>query len=144
MNKTWKVVLTFTCVFLAGAIAGGFTYARFARTVVESRIRSEQFASSHLKRLQESLELTPAQVAKIKPVIDATGDELGKMRRETIGAFQRMDATIIKELTPEQRAKFEDMQRRMRERRDRDRDRDRDKERSPDDSQPAKPASPGK
>jgi uncharacterized membrane protein len=132
MNKTWKVVLTFTCVFLAGAVAGGFTYARFARTVVESRIRAEQFASSYLKRLEESLELTPEQVVRIKPVIEATGEELGRMRRETIGAFQRLDAAIVKELTPEQKTKFEEMQRRMRERRDRDRDRDRDRERSPD------------
>jgi uncharacterized membrane protein len=130
MNKTWKVVLTFTCVFLAGAVAGGFTYARFARTVVESRIRAEQFASSYLKRLEESLELTPEQVVRIKPVIEATGEELGRMRRETIGAFQRLDAAIVKELTPEQKTKFEEMQRRMRERRDRDRVRDR--ERSPD------------
>ncbi len=127
MNKTWKVVLTFTCVFLAGAIAGGFTYARFARTVVESRIRAEQFASSYLKRLEESLGLTPEQVARIKPAIEATGEELGRMRRETIGAFQRLDAAIVKELTPEQKEKFEEMQRRMRERRDRDRDRDRDR-----------------
>lgn len=139
MNKTWKVVLTFTCVFLAGAVAGGFTYARFARTVVESRIRSEQFASSYLKRLEESLELTPEQVVRIKPVIEATGEELGRMRRETIGAFQRLDAAIVKELTPEQKTKFEEMQRRMRERRDRDRDRDRDRERSPD-GPPAPPS----
>lgn len=138
MNKTWKVVLTFTCVFLAGAVAGGFTYARFARTVVESRIRAEQFASSYLKRLDESLELAPEQTARIKPMVEATGEELGRMRRETIAAFQRLDAAIIKELTPEQKTKFEEMQRRMRERRDRDRDRekDRDRERSPESPPP--------
>ena len=130
MNKNVKVVLTFTVVFLAGAVAGGFTYARFARTVVESRIRAEQFAASAMKRFQETLELTPEQVARIKPIVDATGEELGRMRRETIAAFQRMDAAVIKELTPEQKTKFEEMQRRMRERRDRDRDRERDRERS--------------
>ncbi len=123
MNKTGKVVLIFTVVFMAGVVAGGFTYARFARTVVESRIRSEQFASSQMKRLEESLELTPEQMVRIKPVVEATGDELGRMRRETIAAFQRMEATITKELTSEQREKYEEMQRRMRERRDRDRDR---------------------
>lgn len=123
MNKAWKVVLIFSVVFLAGAIAGGFTYARFARTVVESRIRAEQFAASQMKRLEETLELTPEQIAKIKPVVDVTGDELGRMRRETIAAFQQMEAGITKELTSEQREKFEEMQRRMRERRDRDRDR---------------------
>lgn len=143
MNKTWKVVLTFTCVFLAGAVAGGFTYARFARTVVESRIRAEQFAASYLKRLDESLELTPGQAARIKPMVEAMGEELGRMRRETIASFQRLDAAIVKELTPEQKAKFEEMQRRMRERRDRDRDRDRDKdrerERSPESPPPPPP-----
>ena len=82
-------------------------------------------------------ELTPAQVAKIKPVVDATGDELGKMRRETIGAFQRMDAAIIKELTPAQREKFEEMQRRMRERRDRDRERDKERSSSGESSAPS-------
>lgn len=119
MNKTWKVVFTFSCVFLAGAVAGGFTYARFARTVVESRIRAEQFAATYLKRLEENLDLTPTQIAKIKPVIEATGEELGKMRRETVAAFQRLETAVMKELTPDQRDKFEEMQRRMRERRDR-------------------------
>lgn len=127
MNKTAKIILTFTCVFLAGAIAGGFVYARFARTVVENRIRAEQFASSQMKRLQETLELTPEQVARIKPIVDTMGEELGKMRQATIASFQRMDAAIAKELTPEQRTEFEEMQRRMRERRDRDRERDRER-----------------
>ncbi len=140
MNKTWKVVLTFACIFVAGAVAGGFTYARIAPSLIGSRVRSEQFELFQMKRLTHALGLTDAQVARIKPVVRATGDELQRIRRETTATFQRMEAGILQELTSEQRAQYEDMQRRYRERvrpgSNQNRDRDRDRERSEKDPAP--------
>lgn len=140
MNKTWKVVLTFACIFVAGAVAGGFTYARFAPSLIGNRVRSEQFELFQMKRLTQALSLTEAQAAKIKPVVRATGDELQRIRRDTTSTFQRMEAGILQELTTEQRAQYEEMQRRYRERvrpsSSQNRDRDRDRERSNKDTAP--------
>ena len=116
MSKSWKVVLSFACIFLAGVVAGGFTSLRFQKSFVENRVRSEQFAFVQMKRLTEALSLTEEQVEKIKPVVETTGDELKRLRRDTAAAFQRMEAGILRELTGDQQVTFEEMQRRFRER----------------------------
>jgi len=117
MSKMWKVGFVFFGIFIAGAIVGGFASLRFAREFVQKRGASEQFAMMHKGRLNESLKLTAAQRARIDVIVDETGEELRKFRKETNRIFQVMNTRISVELTPEQKREFEEMQTRWRERR---------------------------
>jgi len=116
MNKSWKVVLVFAGVFLAGAVTGGFASLRLAKNFVQARGGADQFIAGHTKRLNERLKLNPVQQAKIGTIVGETGEELKKLRRETGKLFQVMDARILAELDATQRTEFEEMQRRWRER----------------------------
>ncbi|HRE82290.1 MAG TPA: hypothetical protein PLN52_14690 [Opitutaceae bacterium] len=117
MSRTWKVTLVFVGIFVAGAVVGGFVSLRIARSFVQQRGGPDQFALSHKGRLTESLDLTPAQQVRIGAAIDEASEELRKYRKETVRVFQAMDSRIAVELTPAQKEKFEEMQRRWRERR---------------------------
>jgi uncharacterized membrane protein len=117
MKLSWKVLLVFLGVFLAGAVVGGFASLRFARSFVQTRsVSGDQFAASNLKRLQERLQLTPEQTAKIGRIVTASGEELKRLRQDTARVFRQMDTKIEAELDPQQKATFEEMRRRWRER----------------------------
>lgn len=117
MSRTWKVTLVFVGIFVAGAVVGGFVSLRFARSFVQQRGGPDQFALTHKRRLTESLELTQAQQVRIGAMIDDASEELRRYRKETMRVFQTMDSRIAVELTPAQKEKFEEMQRRWREHR---------------------------
>ena len=117
MKLSWKVLLVFLGVFLAGAVVGGFVSLRFARSFVQNRgVAGDQFAASNLKRLQERLQLTSEQAAKIERIVTASGEELKRLRQDTTRVFRQMDAKIEAELDPRQKAEFAEMRRRWRER----------------------------
>ena len=117
MKLSWKVLLVFLGVFLAGAVVGGFASLRFARSFVQTRsVSGDQFAASNLKRLQARLQLTPEQAAKIERIVTASGEELKRLRQDTARVFRQMDAKIEAELDPQQKAAFAEMRRRWRER----------------------------
>jgi len=118
-------MLAFAVVFLAGGVAGGLVAVRMAPTFVQRRVFSEQFATSQMRRLVEVHQLTPEQIEKIRPIVEATGEELIRLRRNTSAAFERMHAGILRELNPEQRARHEEWLIKMREREQRDRERSR-------------------
>ncbi len=132
MNKPWKVAVAFATVFVAGGVTGGLVAVRVAPTFVQRRVMSEQFATSTMRFLTESLTLSPDQVEKIRPVVTATGDDLVRLRRDTSATFGRMHEGIIKELNPAQRALHQEFLSRMqdRDRRDRERAQQRESERS--------------
>ncbi len=117
MKLSWKVLLVFLGVFLAGAVVGGFVSLRFARSFVQTRgVSGDQFAAANLKRLQERLQLTSEQTAKIERIVTASGEELKRLRQDTTRVFRQMDAKIEAELDPRQKAEFAEMRRRWRER----------------------------
>lgn len=117
MKLSGKVLLVFLGVFLAGAVVGGFGSLRFARSFVQTRgVSGDQFAASNLKRLQERLQLSPEQAAKIERIVTASGEELKRLRQDTTRVFRQMDAKIEAELDPKQKAEFTEMRRRWRER----------------------------
>lgn len=117
MKLSWKVLLVFFGVFLAGAIVGGFASLRFARSFVQTRgVLGDQFVASNLKRLQDRLQLTPEQAVKIERIVAASGEELKRLRQDTTRVFRQMDAKIEAELDPRQKSEFTEMRRRWRER----------------------------
>lgn len=124
MNKPWKVILLLVAIFAAGGVAGWFLAMRSARDsareAAAKRARPEEWAPQHLKRLADRLDLNPEQSEQIKQIVRRNSDELNRLRNysfaETKIVFERMEREIAEKLTPEQRTKFEQLNKEMRER----------------------------
>ena len=127
MNQTWKAILAFTGIFIAGAVFGGFLTLRFypqpepaARTARPLPTSLDQITPQILRRLAHRLELTEEQKEKIRPIIAEADREMRRLRQEgfraTMTVSKQMYAQLARELTPEQAEKLEQMQREMRER----------------------------
>ncbi|HVZ65869.1 MAG TPA: hypothetical protein VG936_14990 [Lacunisphaera sp.] len=120
MTQPWKVVLVLIGIFLAGAVTGGLVVARFGRELIAHRPMPDQWAAVQLRRLAERLDLTPQQQEELKPIIRRNMEELRKLRNyamsESRTVFERMQREIGEKLSPEQRAKYEQMQNDFRDR----------------------------
>ncbi len=127
MGQTWKAILAFTGIFIAGAVFGGFMTLRFypqpkpaALAVQKFPMPLERVTPQILGRLAHRLELTDAQKEKIRPIIAQADREMRRLRQEsfkaTLTVSKEMYAQVARELTPEQAEKLEQMQQEMRER----------------------------
>lgn len=120
MNKPWKLVLLLAGIFLAGGVTGSLLTLHLGRQWLQQRPAPEQWAPVHLQKLSKRLELTPAQVEQLRPIIRRHMEELGRVRSESLGVsrglMERMQKEIAEQLTPEQRVKFDEYNRQMRER----------------------------
>ncbi len=113
----WKLVLAFVLVFAAGAVCGFFGvvhvhHAFFAHMAPDSM-------AQHMKeRLRVELKLTPDQMQKISPIVDRAASELKTTREQTMRdvhhIFEQAHGEMQPFLTPEQRAKLKDMEKRHR------------------------------
>lgn len=123
MNKTWKVVLAFIVVFVAGAAFGGVLTLSLGR-LMATRLqpRPQAFGAQLMMQWMRSgqLDLTPEQREKVRPIVASTTEELRRLRREDAHNAQllieRMQDQIGAILTPEQRNRFILMIQRQRER----------------------------
>ena len=120
MNKPWKLVLLLAGIFLAGGVTGAFVALKVVRERIAQRPGPEQWAPLHLKRLAERLELKPEQQEVLRPIIKRNMDELNRLRTyamgETRSVIERMEREGSGQLTPEQRTKFDQMNKEFRER----------------------------
>ena len=120
MNQPWKLILLLVGIFIAGGITGGFLTLRLGREVLARHRGPEQWAPQHLKRLVERLDLKPEQQEQLRPIVRRNMEELNRLRgyamAETRTVLERMAREISEKLTPEQRAKFEQMNKEFRER----------------------------
>ena len=120
MNRPWKIVLVLLGIFVAGGVTGGLVTIRFGHRWLARHPGPEQWGPNHLKRLGERLDLKPEQTELIRPIVRRHMEELNRVRTnslaETKSIFDRMDQEISAQLTPEQRAKFEQLNKEMRER----------------------------
>ena len=120
MNQPWKLFLLILGIFLAGTVTGYFVYPQLAAMHGRPRHASpEQWGPARLKRLSERLNLTSEQEEKLRPIMMRDMAELGRIRTgcmtETKKIFEQMEHDIAELLTQEQRGKFEQMNREMRE-----------------------------
>jgi Spy/CpxP family protein refolding chaperone len=124
MAKTWQVVLATIAIFVAGLVAGGATAFGLVRWNHERQAKAageqpnhpskvEQFGPGLLRGFIKQLDLTDAQRARIQPIVRRTVGQLARERREvqlsTALTIERMQDEIADVLTPEQRARFEDL-----------------------------------
>jgi len=104
--RNWKIIVSLTGLFLLGAASGAFLTLKITRqTAVE-----EKWTHRTLRDYEQRLQLTPAQVAKLRPLFQQTSTELRQLRATTVtnlhAAIRRMNEQMAKELTPEQRQLF--------------------------------------
>lgn len=131
MAKTWQVILATLAIFLAGLVTGGATMLGVVGWVARHRAVSsgqvgpnalraatggaqgQAFTPQLMRSFANQLDLTPAQRAKIMPIVRRTAGQLARNRREvqltSALAIEKMQDEIAELLTPEQRAKFENL-----------------------------------
>lgn len=111
--RSWKVVLYATLIFVAGLFIGVLAGPHVLRTFLRPPTPAEM--SSHiLARLQSRLSLTPEQTAQIKPLVEQTSSDIDAIREATTkqvaDRIAETDSRIAPFLTPEQKAKLDQMQ----------------------------------
>ena len=118
MNNSlrWRLILAFVLVFLAGAACGFFGALHVHHFF--ARMDSGAMAQ-HLKhRLRAELKLTPEQMQKISPIIDRAASELKTKREQTMRdvheIFEQAHREMQPFLTPEQRTKLQELEKRHR------------------------------
>lgn len=127
MGNSWKVILAFAGVFLAGGICGGLVARRMDKSFHPGnrRVLNQTFWPQVMLRMEERLELTPEQKPKILLIVRHAQSEVQGLRREHFGKIARvmdqMHTEISSLLTPEQQLKLEEMRKKFRERIERER-----------------------
>jgi Spy/CpxP family protein refolding chaperone len=113
MNRKLKISLYLAAIFVAGVVTGMFVSFEVVRHMMP---RPEKMAARWCGELQSKLHLTPEQLRKIRPIID---DTLGQFRTSMTGVMyanlSNCNARIALEITPEQRPKFEQIQKEQQE-----------------------------
>lgn len=126
MAKTWQVILATIVIFVAGLVTGGATALGVVRWVVRHRGMNPPafgmagqrpgqmmgFGPQIMRNLENRLDLTADQQARIGPIVERTAAELSQNRREvqqrSAAAIERMQNEVTPILTPEQLVKFND------------------------------------
>lgn len=130
MTTQFKLVLGFATLFLAGAVVGGsLGYTAGKSKAPKPPLVQEQrekkggghgrdrgdFTERMCARLEKDLNLTPEQVARIKPIYETTELELKAVNAENFdrirAIFRASHEKIKPVLTEEQRLKFEEKNR---------------------------------
>jgi Spy/CpxP family protein refolding chaperone len=124
--KTWKPVLAALVIFAAGVVTGGLTVnlkgnasiglpkpSPLARVKAWANQRADGQLRDLSRRMQEHLELTPAQRERVQAIIrdsqsrmKALWEQVGPKAREEL---RQVLEKIRTELNPEQRTKFEEL-----------------------------------
>jgi len=121
MNKPWKLVLLLVGIFLVGAVSGTIVGLRTPRAAVPPpQPPPEKWADLHLKKALGKLELTPAQLAEIEPIMRQRMKELGDLRAQYLEQNHalrvQMEREVSAKLDARQRVLYEEHNQRFRER----------------------------
>jgi Spy/CpxP family protein refolding chaperone len=127
MVKTWQVVLATIGIFVAGLVTGGATALGVVKwnahrhgpkqdllgNLETRRAQSQTFGPQLIRSFANQLDLTDDQRATIGLIVKNTVTQLSHDRREvqlaTALAIEKMQDEIAAALTPDQRAKFEEL-----------------------------------
>jgi len=108
--KHWKIILSLSFIFIAGAVTGSVVTFKIVKQVVNSRTNPDQWSGRILREYRHRLQLTPEQMDRIKPGMIEAGREMKETRSEFKQAYgqiyRRVHAEIFQELTPKQREMF--------------------------------------
>ena len=119
LNKG-KAILYLVSIFLAGAVGGtvvGYTSGK--RKGFPSPPCTSEMTRHIMARFQSQLDLTPAQVEKIQPLVEQTSADMGAIHRESwrqvSEGFKKLNQQIAEYLTEGQRKKLEALESERRE-----------------------------
>jgi len=132
MNQPWKVVLSFTAIFIAGMMCGGPVLEWVRERLRENR---PPFAERTMQRFVKEFNLTEEQKQKIEPILLRTQRDWRQYRqdnvRNLVGVIDRMHVDVAAELTPEQRGRLTEISNEFRARAESFRGRIREQESAP-------------
>lgn len=111
-----KIGLYLAALFLAGIVTGAFGAFAIGRHLMMAAMSREKMAAHWRGELQSKLNLTPAQMEKITPIInDATGEFRNAFAGQILATISNSNARIAADLTPEQQAKFAEIEKQQQE-----------------------------
>ena len=114
----WKTIGYAAAIFVAGGVSGGALGVYETKSHLFAPPPEQEMALRIRNRLQAKLGLSEEQMAKIKPIVEGAARDLHSIRAETAQrinkVFDDSYAQVSAILTPEQRAKLDQMQRERR------------------------------
>ncbi len=109
MNRKLKLSLYLAAIFVAGVFTGVFLSYQVVRHLMPNQ---ERMASHWCAELQNKLSLTPEQARKVRPIVDnALVGFKHNLVQDALSGLSNCYAKVALELTPEQKAKLEQLQR---------------------------------
>lgn len=108
-----KIILCLAGIFLAGVVTGMFVSFQVARHMMPNQAR---MTAHWCKELQSRLNLSPDQMVKVTPIITKSlGNFQTTLGNDALTALSNCNAQIAVVLTPEQKTRFEQMDKEQRE-----------------------------
>jgi len=114
----WKLGVYVLAIFLAGGGSGALIAWQACRRMPVAPAPPAEIGARLRARFQSQLALTPEQVQKIEPMIDQAMRRVEAIRKETASCVfanvSNMHEQVLTVLTPEQRVRFEELERERR------------------------------
>jgi Spy/CpxP family protein refolding chaperone len=114
----WKLSLYVLAIFLAGGGSGALLTWEVCQRRVAAPPTPAQIGARLRVRFQSRLGLTPDQAQKIEPMIEQAMRRVEVIRNETashvFANVSNLHEQVLTVLTPEQKAKFEELERERR------------------------------
>jgi Spy/CpxP family protein refolding chaperone len=110
-----KLTVYVLAIFLAGAGSGALVAWQVSRRVPIAPLTPAEIGTRLRARFQSRLDLTPEQRQRVDPMIDQAMRRVEAIRQETashvFGNVSDLHQQILTVLTPEQKTKFEELER---------------------------------
>ena len=114
----WKLGLYVLAIFLAGGGTGALITWETCQGRAVKPLSPAEIGARLRTRFQSRLDLTPEQVNKVNPLIDQAMRQVEVIRMETashvFANVSNLHEQVLMVLTPEQKAKFEQLERERR------------------------------
>jgi hypothetical protein len=114
----WKLRFYVLAIFLAGGGTGAFVTWQVCQGRTVMPLSTAEIGARLRARFQARLDLTPEQETKINPLIEQAMRRLEVIRNETashvFANVSNLDEQVVLVLSPEQKAKFEQLERERR------------------------------
>ncbi len=115
----WKLGVYVLAIFLAGGGSGALIAWQVCRRMPVTPLPPAEIGARLRVRFQSRLALTPDQAQKIDPMIDQGMHRVEAIRKETASQVfanvTTLHEQVLAVLTPEQKVKFEELERERRE-----------------------------